>query len=118
MGKFESSKGEFLKLISVFEYKSESIQKVFPERKDHKKIFQTLSSAYNNLGAIYQIQKNESKCNICYWKAIEYSKMIGRENEFARINLARAFKPGRKGVLPIIDNNIPFSIDIYREELR
>jgi len=119
MNNFESAKGEFLKLISVFENKADDIKTIQLEKSDHLMIFETLAAAYNNLGAIYQIQNNETKSNICYWKAIDYAKRIERENEFARVNLARAFRPGgREKALPLIDRNIPYSINIYSEEMR
>jgi tetratricopeptide (TPR) repeat protein len=111
----EAGKGEFLKVISIFESKADSITQVVPERKEHIRIYQTLASAYNNLGAVYQVQNNESKCNISYWKAIDYAKKLNKENEFARVNMARAFKPSRENVLPIMDENIAVSIDNYRE---
>ncbi len=114
----EASKGEYLNVISLFEDKEEKIQKVLPGRSEHIRIYQTLASAYNNLGAVYQLQNMETKSNICYWKSIDYAKRIERENEFARVNLARAFKPGRENVMPILDENIPVSIDVYKESIR
>ncbi len=110
----EACKGEYLKVISFFEGKADSITHVLPDRAEHIKIFQTLSSAYNNLGAVYQVQNSESKSNISYWKSIDYAKKIDRENEFARVNLARAFRSGRGNVLPILDENIVADIYAYR----
>ncbi|MBN2401965.1 MAG: tetratricopeptide repeat protein [Spirochaetes bacterium] len=111
----EAGKGEYLKVISFFESKADRIPQIVPGRNEHTRIYQNLASAYNNLGAIYQIQNNESKSNISYWKAIEYAKKIEKENEFARVNLARAFKTKRENVLPIIDENIAVTIDTYKE---
>jgi tetratricopeptide (TPR) repeat protein len=107
----EACKGEYLKVISIFESKADSIRQVYLDRTEHIKIFQTLSSAYNNLGAVYQLQNSETKSNISYWKAIDYAKKIERENEFARVNLARSVRAGRSNVLPILDENI--ASDIY-----
>ncbi|HQI37369.1 MAG TPA: hypothetical protein PLH80_02245 [Spirochaetota bacterium] len=118
MNNLEASKGEYLKMIAVFERKAESIRRPMPERNEHIIIFQSLASAYNNLGAVYQIQGNETKSSIAYWKAIEYATRIGRENEFARVNLARGFKPRVTPIMPILDESIPYSIDIYREDMR
>ena len=111
----EAGKGEFMKVISNFESKADNITQVIPARTEHVRIYQTLASAYNNLGAVYQLQNNESKCNISYWKAIDYAKKLDRENEFARVNLARAFKPTRENVRPILDENIAASVDSYKE---
>lgn len=114
----EASKGEYLKVISLFEDKEEKIKKVVPGRTEHTRIYQTLASAYNNLGAVYQVQNMETKSNISYWKSIDYAKRIDRENEFARVNLARAFKPGRENVMPVLDESIPVGIDVYKESLQ
>ncbi len=111
----EAGKGEFLKVISIFESKADRITQIVPDRKEHIRIFQTLASAYNNLGAVYQVQNNESKSNISYWKAIDYAKKLNNENEFARVNMARAFKPGRENALPILDENIAVSVENYNE---
>jgi len=114
----EASKGEFLKLISVFEHQAERLTAVHPEKAAHVRIFQTLASAYNNLGAIYQRQNNESKSTICYWKSIDYAARLRRESEFARVNLARSFKARQEEISPIIDENVPYAIDIYSEDMR
>ncbi len=117
LGNYEASKGEYLKFISVSEYDAEKIKFVEISRKEHVKLFGTLASVYNNLGAIYQKQNEEGKSSLSYWKAIDYAKRLKVENDFARVNLARSYKPGRR-VEPIIDENIPFSIDYYREGMR
>ncbi|MCX8123659.1 MAG: tetratricopeptide repeat protein [Spirochaetes bacterium] len=118
MNNLEASKGEYLKMIAVFERKAEAIRMPRADRQEHLIIFQSLASAYNNLGAVYQIQGNETKSSIAYWKAIEYASRLGMENEFARVNLARGFKPRTQPIMPILDENIPYSIDIFRAELR
>ena len=118
LNRLEASKGEYLKLITIFEDRAEEIQKVFPEREDHITIYQSLASAYNNLGAIYQLQGDESKSSISYWKAIEYASRINRENEFARVNMARSFKPRREPIMPILDENIPYSLDHFRKAMQ
>ncbi len=118
MNNLEASKGEYLKMIAVFERKVEAIRLPRAERKEHSLIFQMLASAYNNLGAIYQIQGSETKSSIAYWKAIDYASRLGMENEFARVNLARGFKPRTTPIMPILDENIPYSIDIFRTDMR
>ncbi len=117
--KYESSRGEYLKLVSVFEYDAEKILTIDLSRKDHVKLYSTLASTYNNLGVIYQKKGDESKSNISYWKAIDYAKRIDKEHELARVNMARAFKPDREvEPEPILDENVPYSIDIYRADMR
>lgn len=118
MNNLNASKGEYLKMIAIFERKAETIRLPKPDRKEHMIIFQSLASAYNNVGAVYQIQGNETKSSIAYWKAIDYAARLGMENEFARVNLARGFKPRTTPIMPILDENIPYSIDIFRAEMR
>jgi tetratricopeptide (TPR) repeat protein len=118
MNNLESSKGEYLRLISVLERETEEIQAPNPRKTEHLKLYHTLSSAYNNLGAIYQLQGNEVKSNLCYWRSIEYSKQLEKENEYARVNMARSFRERREAVMPLLDDEIPFSMDVYRADMR
>jgi tetratricopeptide (TPR) repeat protein len=113
-GNYEAAKGEYLKLISVLEYEAEKIKVVDLSKVSHVKIFQTLSSAYNNLGAVYQNTGEHTKRDIAYWKAIDYGQKMNQENEYARVNLARS----NRDADPLLDKWIPFSIDIYREDMR
>ncbi len=117
LGNYSASKGEYLKLISAYENEGEKIRVADPDNVKHEKIFRSLSSAYNNLGAIYQMQNNENKSSINYWKSIDYAKRLDRENEFARVNLARSFGRNRE-TKPILDDNIPYALDVYREDMR
>lgn len=118
LNNLESSKAQFLKLISIYEFKAEKIVNIQTNNDDHIKVFQTLASSYNNLGAVYQLQKNEVKSNISYWKSVDYAKRVNRESEFSRVNLSRAFKTRTHAISPVLDENIPYSVNIYREEMR
>lgn len=113
-GNYEAAKGEYLKLISVMEYEADKIRTVDLSRASHVKLFQTLSSAYNNLGAVYQNTGEYGKRDLAYWKAIDYAQKMNQENEYARVNLARSNRDAE----PLLDKTIPFSIDIYREDMR
>jgi len=113
-GNYEAAKGEYLKLISVLEYEADKIRVVDLSKVSHVKLFQTLSSAYNNLGAVYQNTGEHQKRDIAYWKAIDYGQKMNQENEYARVNLARSNREAE----PILDKWIPYSINIYREDMR
>ena len=67
---------------------------------------------------MYQVQNNEAKSDISYWKSIDYAQRIDTDNEFARVNLARSFKKSGEIGEPILDESIPYSIDYYREDMR
>ena len=105
MGNYDAAKGEYLKLVSVYEYELDRMKIVRYELEGHVKLITFLSGAYNNLGAVYQIQNNEAKSDISYWKAIDYAQRIGEDNEFARVNLARSFKQTGEIGEPILDEN-------------
>ncbi len=118
MGNYGAAKGEYLKLISSYEYEIDRKKTLRPDTEGVVKMVTFLSSSYNNLGAVYQVQNNEAKSDLSYWKAIDYAQRINMDNEFARVNLARSFKKGGEVGEPILDESIPYSIDYYREELR
>lgn len=113
-GNYDSAKGEYLKLVSVLEYEADKIRNADSGKMRHVKIFQTLSSAYNNLGAVYQNLNDAPKRDLAYWKSIDYMQRLNRENEHARVNMARSHRDAE----PLLDENIPFSIDIFSEEMR
>ncbi len=118
MDNYNAAKGEYLKMISALEYQQDKIRRINPESEDQIKMLSFLSSAYNNLGAVYQAQNNEAKGDISYWKSINYARRINLDNEFARVNLGRSFKAARGRGEPVLDESIPFSVDIYREDKR
>ncbi len=118
MGSYDAAKGEYLKLVSAYEYEMDKMKIPRRDLPGHVKLVQFLSSAYNNLGAVYQAQNNEAKSEISYWKSIDYAQHINSDNEFARVNLARSFKKGGEAGEPILDESIPYSIEYYREDLR
>ncbi|MBN2078837.1 MAG: tetratricopeptide repeat protein [Spirochaetes bacterium] len=118
MGNYGAAKGEYLKLISTYEHDIDRKKALRPDTEGVVKMVTFLSSSYNNLGAVYQVQNNEAKSDLSYWKAINYAQRINLDNEFARVNLARSFKRSGEIGEPILDESIPYSIDYYREELR
>jgi hypothetical protein len=118
MGSYDAARGEYLKLISVYEYELEKIKIPRRDLEGHVKVFTFLSAAYNNMGVVYQSQNNEAKSDISYWKAIDYAQKISTDNEFARVNLARSFKKTGEPGEGILDESIPYSIDYYREDMR
>lgn len=112
-----AAKGEYLKLISVMEYEAEKITVVDPARVNQVKIFQSLSSAYNNLGVVYNDMNDYAKRDLALWKSVENGSKLNRQNEYARVNMARGYrKDGAER--HILDESIPYSIDIYQEDLR
>jgi tetratricopeptide (TPR) repeat protein len=113
-GNYDSAKGEYLKLVSVLEYEADKIKNADSGQGRHVRIFQTLSSAYNNLGAVYQNLNDAPKRDLAYWKSIDYMQRLNRENEHARVNMARSHRDAK----PLLDENIPFSIDVFSEEMR
>ncbi|MFW6365524.1 MAG: tetratricopeptide repeat protein, partial [Spirochaetota bacterium] len=118
LGNYDTAQSQFMKLTNIYEYEADRIREAQAENQTHNKVFGTLSSAYNNLGAVYQKQGELEKSAISYWNAIEYAQKINEENEFARVNLARGTREREEPVDPILDDNIPYSIDYYTEKMR
>ncbi|MBN1500028.1 MAG: tetratricopeptide repeat protein [Spirochaetes bacterium] len=118
MNNSDAAKSEYLKLIDIYEYEAEKIKSVKPENPQHIKIFQTLSSVYNNIGVVYQTGNDETRSAISYWKSIEYASRLNRESEFARVNIGRSFKERKEPIVPVLDDNIPYSVPYYREAMR
>ena len=113
-GNYDAAKGEFLKMIYVMEYEADKRPNPDFSKQGNVKLFQSLATGYNNLGAVYQMLQEYDKRDLAYWKAIEYSQRMGKENEYARTNLARAHREAT----PYIDDSIPFSIDYYNADWR
>jgi hypothetical protein len=107
-----------MKLISVYEYDLDRMKIARRDLVGHVKLITYLSGAYNNVGAVYQVQNNEAKSELSYWKAIDYAQRINNDNEFARVNMARSFKRAGEAGEPILDESIPYSMDMYREDMR
>ncbi|HPF05298.1 MAG TPA: tetratricopeptide repeat protein [Spirochaetota bacterium] len=112
-----AAKGEYLKLISVMEYEADKLTVVDPDRVNHVKIFQSLSSAYNNLGVVYNDMNDYAKRDLALWKSVENGSKLDRQNEYARVNMARGYrKDGTERY--VLDESVPYSIDIYQENMR
>lgn len=118
LGNYDTAQMQFMKLASIYEYEADKIRQAMPENREHHKIFSTLARAYNNLGAVYQKQGQLDQSAIAYWNAVEYSRKIEEESEFARVNLGKGVKERETPVEPVLDDNIPYSIDYYREDMR
>ena len=114
----ESAKAEYQKLISLKEHEADSIAAVVPTRAEHIRLFSSLSAAYNNLGAVYLRKGGETRSNVCFYKSIDYAHRLGYESEFARVNLARTIRKKGDTRQPVLDENIPYSVNIYRAEDR
>ncbi|MBN2159826.1 MAG: tetratricopeptide repeat protein [Spirochaetes bacterium] len=118
MGNYDAARGEYMKLISAYEYDLDRMKIARRDLEGHVKLITYLSGAYNNVGAVYQVKNNEAKSEISYWKAIDYAQRIDSDNEIARVNMARSFRQTGGSGEPILDESIPFSMDRYREDMR
>lgn len=114
----ESAKAEFQKLINIYEHDAERLTKIIPSRRDHKVMIGSLAASYNNLGAVYLKKGSETKSTICFWKSIEYAHKLGEESQFSRLNLARVTRKKGDPRQPVLDEGIPFSVGVYREDMR
>jgi len=118
------SKDKYLKsslgsLIYIRDYYEKIVNKIkvpSATNKFHQYYISKLSMIYNNLGAIYERLNNEKKSLNYYWKSIEMSKLISKENEIAKINIRLNLKRknlDEKEKYPIIMDFISPKIDDY-----
>jgi len=77
---------------------AENIKNLRLQSEEHVMIFSKLTIIENNMGAIFELLNNEQEALQHYWKSIEYSKKISKENEVAQMNIRLSFK--REGLEP------------------
>ena len=97
-------------LQSYYQKQASQIEEPSVGNKTHVKLFTRLVMIENNLGAIYELFQDENKSTQHYWRSIDYSKRILRENEVARYNLKLSFKRTgleKKEAIPVIMDFIP-----------
>ena len=106
----EAALGYLLFLQTYYLKKIHEVKKPSTTSGAHIRLFMRMAIIENNLGAVYELLRDEGKAIQHYWKSIEYSKQISRENEVARYNLRLSFK--REGLnrtesMPLIMDFIP-----------
>ncbi len=106
----QAALGHLLFLQSHYTTKADRVSKPSKDNKAHVKLFTRLAMVENNLGAIYELLEDQDKADQHYWKSIENSKRVFRENEVARYNLKLSFKRqglGAKESVPLIMDFVP-----------
>jgi tetratricopeptide (TPR) repeat protein len=63
----------------------------FQNRK-HVELYMRSSILENNMGAIFEMLGDEDNSQQHYWKSIDFSKQVKRENEAANLNLKLSFR--------------------------
>lgn len=63
----------------------------FQNRK-HVELYMRSSILENNMGAIFELLGDEDNSQQHYWKSIDFSKQVKRENEVANLNLKLSFR--------------------------
>jgi len=72
--------------------KVSSITRIDSGNAMHSRLVSNLAIIENNIGAIYEMLDDEQKALLHYWKSVENSKRIGKENEIANLNIRLSFK--------------------------
>ncbi len=88
----ETALGELIFLQEKLSREIQNIHNPNPGNKTHVGLYAQLSMIENNMGAIYEMMEDEQKSLTHYWKSMEYSKKISRENEIAHLNIQLNFK--------------------------
>jgi len=69
-----------------------TVTRIDAANEKHTRLVSNLAIIENNIGAIYEMLDDEQKSLMHYWKSIENSKRIGKENEVANLNIRLSFK--------------------------
>jgi tetratricopeptide (TPR) repeat protein len=87
-----------------------TLTRIDPGNETHMRLVSNLAIIENNIGAIYEMLDDEKKSLMHYWKSIENSKRIGKENEIANLNIRLNFKRKALGEgenYPVIMDFVP-----------
>ena len=106
----QAALGYLLFLQEHYEKRAGDILKPSGSNKAHIRLFTRLAIIENNLGAIYELLEDEARATEHYWKSVDYSQRVSRENEIARYNLKLSFKRAGladKESIPVIMDYIP-----------
>lgn len=87
-----------------------TITRIDASNEKHARLMSNLAIIENNIGAIYEMLDDEQKSLMHYWKSVENSKRIGKENEIANLNIRLSFKRKALGEgenVPVIMDYVP-----------
>ncbi|MBS0618034.1 MAG: tetratricopeptide repeat protein [Spirochaetes bacterium] len=87
-----------------------TVTRIDAANEKHARLVSNLAIIENNIGAIYEMLDDEQKSLMHYWKSIENSKRIGKENEVANLNIRLSFKRKALGEgenYPVIMDFVP-----------
>ncbi|MBV6493848.1 MAG: hypothetical protein LDLANPLL_01872 [Turneriella sp.] len=68
------------------------VPRVDAGNEKHARLFSNLAIVENNIGAVYEMLDDEKQSLIHYWRSIENTKRLGKENEIANLNIRLSFK--------------------------
>lgn len=97
-------------LGDYYRKRAESIARPSSSNKYHLRLFTRMAIIENNIGAIHEMLADEKSALKHYWKSVDYSKRIARENEVAHLNIRLSFKRTgleEKEMYPVIMDFIP-----------
>ncbi|GAB4432017.1 MAG: tetratricopeptide repeat protein [Turneriella sp.] len=93
-----------------FTAKMNTVTRIDAANDKHARLMTNLAIIENNIGAIYELLDDEQKSLMHYWKSVENSKRIGKENEIANLNIRLSFKRKALGEgenVPVIMDYVP-----------
>lgn len=93
-----------------FTAKMNTVTRIDAANDKHARLVSNLAIIENNIGAIYEMLDDEQKSLMHYWKSVENSKRIGKENEIANLNIRLSFKRKALGEgenVPVIMDYVP-----------
>lgn len=108
---YNAALGNYLKLKDDFEMKEQTLGRIDTEDSDHREVYETLTSLYNNIGAVYEKKQDTINALKYYWKAMETARKIGTVSEIATSNKDLVFARSKLDREPLLEDWLPPTLD-------
>lgn len=112
---YNAALGNYLKLKDDYEMKEQTLGRIDTENSDHREIYETLTSVYNNIGAVYEKKQDTINALKYYWKAMETARKIGSVSEIATSNKDLVFARSKLDREPLLEDWLPPTLDKLKD---
>ncbi|PJZ70112.1 tetratricopeptide repeat protein [Leptospira perolatii] len=120
--------GYFLRVKDDLEEKLPDMGQPKPDDPYHQEVYQTLTAAYNNIGAAYEVLAKKASPQQAenytaealkhYWKAIETARKIGDTSEIPLSNKDLLFKRESLKQDPLLEDWVSPTLDSIKDMIR
>lgn len=127
-GQTKTALGYFLRVKDDMEEKLPQMSSPKTEDPYHQEVYQTLTAAYNNIGACYETLSKKANAQESenytaqalqnYWKAIETARKINEASEIALSNKDLLFKKEALKREPLLEDWVSPTLDSIKDLVR